>query len=128
MAEEKKRFPWWLLTLAAVLLDGGRMDEHRKRAYRHLLYHAMLDIRPLAWRRLGWHPLWWKECFRLARRAGAIADWLHKLASFSRNDFEGFDEDWLWRDFDELNRRHPDYQLSCYKDVFERQLLEVQSF
>ncbi|MCC9606301.1 hypothetical protein LOC68_18560 [Blastopirellula sp. JC732] len=29
------------------------MDERRKRAYRYLLYQAMLDIRPVAWLPLG---------------------------------------------------------------------------
>lgn len=103
------------------------MDEQRKRAYRHLLYRATLDIRPLAWLRLGWNPLKWRQNAWLVRRAGTIADWLHNLASYSERDFEGFDEAWLWRDFENLNRRHPDYQLSCYKDAFERRLLHLQS-
>ena len=41
------------------------MDDHRKNAYRYLLYWAMLDIRPIAWLRWfhGWRVL---NPFRLA--------------------------------------------------------------
>jgi hypothetical protein len=99
------------------------MDDIRKHAYRSLLYRAMLDIRPLAW-----HPpsalrllnpfLRHREIVRV-RRAGAVADWLHNLAAFAADDFEGFDEQWFWREHESVERHHPEYDLALYKQVFE---------
>ncbi len=60
------------------------MDEHRKNAYRYLLYWAMLDIRGVRWithrplRLLN--PLTLRRELRRASRAGAEADRLHNLA------------------------------------------------
>ncbi len=53
------------------------MDDHRKNAYRYLLYRAMLDIRPIAWLRWfqGWrvlNPFHWRQCFRQVRFAGDL--------------------------------------------------------
>lgn len=88
------------------------MDEHRKNAYRHLLYVAMLEARGVEW--VVWHP--WRllnpfslgQKLRYVARAGAVADWLHNLAQFSTRDFEGFDEDRFWKEYDRLVRRHGD--------------------
>ena len=106
------------------------MDEHRKSAYRYLIYRALLDIRPLAWLRLGTfrilNPLHWRSELRLIRRAGAIADWLHNIALFSALDFERFDEAWFWRELENLNKKHPEYGLISYKEIFERKLAEYQ--
>jgi hypothetical protein len=64
------------------------MDEQRKRAYRNLLYWAMLDLRShtpvspytlLHW----WNPRIWLRCVAQLRRTVIIADWLHNLAMFS---------------------------------------------
>ena len=79
------------------------MDEARKKAYRLLLYHAMLDIGPIQWLPRSWNPFRWRRQLRLHQRAGEIADWLHNLAQFSALDFEGFDEDWFWREFRQFN-------------------------
>jgi hypothetical protein len=94
------------------------MDETRKRAYRRLLYYAMLDARAAC------------MCFRQpdspcdsvveVRRVGMLANWLHNLASFSARDFEGFDESWFWRDFQQYSAQHPEYRLDGYKELFER--------
>ena len=79
------------------------VDEQRKKAYRYLLYHAMLDIRSSAWMSTGvfrlLNPFYWRHLLRRARRAGVIADWLHDLALFSVLDFERFSEEWFWKDF-----------------------------
>lgn len=102
------------------------MDEKRKKAYRYLLYHAMLDIRPIAWMPSGLirllNPFRWRETVSRIRRAGVVADWLHNLALFSVVDFERFDEEWFWRELRNFENRHPDFSLSSYKDVFEREL------
>ncbi len=110
--------------------ESKGMDGTRKQAYRYLLYWAMLDIRPIAWIRLDtrqmlnpWH---WRQVARLRRRAGVIADWLHNLALFSALDFEGFDEEWFWRELEAFNRRNPEYGLMHYRERFERHLAEVQ--
>src|SRR5579859_8105500 len=100
------------------------MDNHRKAAYRDLLYRALLDIRSLAWLRVSTiqllNPLHWKGELRRIRRAGAIADWLHNLAMFSALDFERFDEARFWGDLDNLAKRNPEYELMTYKGIFER--------
>jgi hypothetical protein len=99
------------------------MDDRRKRAYRHLLYWALLEIRLIAWIRLNvWrllNPFRWRESIGFVRRAGIIADWLHNLAAFSVDDFEGFNEDWFWKELKGIEKRHPEYQLSAFRNVFE---------
>ncbi|HEV7225955.1 MAG TPA: hypothetical protein VGN42_24835 [Pirellulales bacterium] len=103
------------------------MNEKRRKAYRYLLYHAMLDIRPIAWTHFSIfrsiNPFKWQASLRQIRRAGIVADWLHNLALFSALDYEHFEEEWFWRDFDSYNARHPELQLSDYRDVFERELI-----
>jgi hypothetical protein len=80
------------------------------RAYRYLLYQAMLEIRCI-----GQSPI-------EMRRAGAVANWLHNLSLYSAHDFEGFNEQWFWQEYETLNERNPDYRLSSFKEVFERVL------
>ena len=99
------------------------MERRRKQAYRYLLYHAMLDIRPITWMSLRFlNPFCWRKTAAQIRRAGVIADWLHNLAFFSAIDFDRFDEDLFWDDFRQCENRHPEFQLTIYKDVFEREL------
>ena len=109
---------------------GNRMDEHRKNAYRYLLYWALLEIRCLSWRPLKFfrmlNPLEWMKVIRRIHRAGDIADWLHNLAAFSSGDFEGFNEEWFWRGLDNLSKQHPDYELMQYKEIFEEWLAELK--
>lgn len=99
------------------------MDEQRKRAYRYLLYRAMLDIRSIAWLRMS-NPLHWRRELRRVRRKGALADWLHNLALFSSLNFERFDEEWFWQDGRSLMERYPGFDLERYLQDFDRQLLE----
>ncbi len=102
------------------------MDDHRKNAYRYLLYWAMLDIRPIAWFSVRWwhlwNPLYWRRELRFIRKAGALADWLHNLAFFASSEFERFDEEWFWRDFESIQSRYPAFELSRYRAVFEGRL------
>jgi hypothetical protein len=95
------------------------MDEARKRAYRQLLYWAMLDIRPVAWLSLHrrWLPFVWPTERQQISRAGFLADWLHNLAASSALDFERFSEEWFWRDHETACRRHAD--LTRYRRIFE---------
>jgi hypothetical protein len=101
------------------------MDEQRKRAYRYLLYWAMLDIRSLQW--IGWrgwrswNPFHWRWELRRVRRSGAVADWLHNLALYSSFDFQGFDEERFWRDFERFRALFTDGGLEEYRTVFEQE-------
>ncbi len=108
------------------------MNDHRRNAYRYLLYWAMLDIRQIEW--LGWvrgcrklNPLSWRRQIRAIRFSGALADWMHNLAFASSVDFEGFNEDWFWRDFEAVNKRYPDFQPSRYRELFEGRLRELEA-
>jgi hypothetical protein len=102
------------------------MDKQRKNAYRYLLYHAMLDIRQLAWIPFRYfrllNPFHWRATLQRIRRAGVIADWLHNLALFSVLDLERFDEERFWGDFRYYDKEHPEFQLASFKDIFEREL------
>ena len=103
------------------------MDEHRKNAYRYLLYWALLEIRGVEW--IIYHPLRLLNPFTLRRelkrisRAGALADWLHNLAEISIQDFRDFNEGWFWRDYDSMVKRHGDPWN--YRAVFDRRLEEL---
>lgn len=100
------------------------MNEQRKRAYRHLLYLAMLDIRPVE--RLGtggwwaWMPIRWRREVRRVQWAGAIADWLHNLAMFSAHDFRGFDEQRFWEEFEAIRSGYPEFGPDRYRAGFEQ--------
>jgi hypothetical protein len=102
------------------------MDEMRKRAYRYLLYRAMLEIRPVAWMAFSFarilNPYLWRQSNIRIRRAGTIADWMHNLAFFSAHDFEGFNEGRFWNEYEGLEKRYPEYHVSDFKRVFEHVL------
>jgi hypothetical protein len=102
------------------------MDQVRERAYRRLLYHAMLEIRPIAWIPLGWtrllNPFKWRRSARDIRKAGKIADWLHNLASFSAHDFKDFNEERFWRELDHFHQRNPELGLDRYRKFFAQDL------
>jgi hypothetical protein len=104
------------------------VSPHRKAAYRHLLYAAMLDIRGIGGRGLGYRwwrrPLRWPSLVRAARRAGDVADWLHNLAFFTAHDLVGFSEEWFWREYEQFCRRDPDFDRWGYKDRFDRMIAE----
>jgi hypothetical protein len=102
------------------------MDKHHKYAYRYLLYWATLDIRSIHWLTFR-NPFRWRSNIQRVRQAGAIADWLHNLALFSALDFERFDENQFWRDGRVLKEHFPAFDLACYQQLFERQMLESQN-
>ena len=97
------------------------MDERRKVAYRNLLDRAMLDIRLIATNPIK-NPLRWRDSARRIRGAGYLADWLHNLAFFSARDFDGFDEEWFWRDGHALAHNRPEFSCDFYRRLFEQQL------
>lgn len=104
------------------------MDEHRKSAYRFLLYWAMLEMRPLRWlpHRGQWlSPLFWSKHLRYVQGLGALADWLHNMADFSRRDFAGFDEKRFWEEFERLQGQH--LVFAQYRSLFQNALIESQT-
>jgi hypothetical protein len=109
------------------------MDEARKRAYRLLLYQAMLVIRPLAWRNpedaaavnvAHTPPGDIETLFRVGRYCGAVAEWMHNLAHFSATDFAGFNEEWFWEDYERLRQAFPDFSPDWFRGRFEGYLME----
>src|SRR4051794_41913982 len=108
--------------MAAVLA------ERRKQAYREILYWAILHLRRLAWigptRFQSWNPWFWRRVFHRIRYCGRVADWLHNLAQFSALDFDNFDEDWFWREWENLAERYPD--LSEFRSHFDRVIAEQE--
>ena len=104
------------------------MDEHKKYAYRYLLYWAMLDIRPIRWmphRGQWFSPFFWRRHIRHVRALGDLAEWLHNMAAFSKRDFAGFEEQRFWDEFARLRAKHPGFQH--YWSVFQNALTESQT-
>lgn len=94
------------------------LTEPQKSAYRHLLYQAMLDVRYLCQSRgtASWNPLEWRRQYFTSRDAGSLADWLHNLALYVRNDFRGFTEDWFWEEYEGLCSRRTQFGPGRYLD------------
>ena len=87
------------------------MEERQIRAYRRLLYWAMLDIRMLCQsrgRRLL-SPLEWRRQYDRSRTAGAIADWLHNLALYASGTLEEFNCNHFWKEYDGVCATHAKY-------------------
>lgn len=109
------------------------LSEVEKRAYRSLLYYAMLDIRRLC--RSGVpaskNPFQiWRQYHR-SRLAGALADWLHNLALHSAEGLTKFNAEWFWDDFEVLRRRYPQFRAGqswnykkLYLSLLQREVLE----
>ena len=82
------------------------MTKNRQRAYRYLLYQAMLQIRPLGFSRVASNvPDEWLHQYERSRKAGALAECLHNLAHYSANDFVSFNEDWFWSEWESYAQR-----------------------
>ncbi len=104
------------------------MDEHRKYAYRYLLYWAMVEIRSLAFKpsTVQWfNPLFWRHQMRRRQALGELANWLHNMAAFSMRDFAGFQERRFWEEFEQLRIRHPQFQY--YRSLFQNALAEAET-
>jgi hypothetical protein len=97
------------------------VSDQTKNAYRQLLYVAMLAIRALCPSRenASANPLKWRRQYLSSRVAGGIADWLHNLAAYSSRDFSRFDEEWFWKEHQDICRRFPRFQLERYREIFD---------
>jgi hypothetical protein len=80
------------------------MDETRKRAYKMLMYQALLDLKN--------GGSFNEENFR---RNFRIAHAFHNLASFIVEDFDGFDEAAFWSTVDVLAEQ---FDLHHYREIF----------
>jgi hypothetical protein len=101
----------------------GIQWERKKRAYRYLLYWAMLDIRPIAWAGFRFfNPFNWRKMAQQVQRAGAIAGWLHNLALYSAVDFDRFNEEWFWDEIERRRRQDPQFHLEHYREMFDREM------
>lgn len=102
------------------------MDPARANAYRLLLYHALLDIRGLAWiawkRSEQWSLLFWLKSLPEIRAKGALADWLHNLAHFAAHDFADFNEEWFWKEYEGMKGRHGKFWYRDYRKSFDEYL------
>jgi hypothetical protein len=102
------------------------MTEAEKKAYRYILYCALLEIRTIAWLGQSWKdrliPSRWIQNRRRVQMAGSLADWLHNLALFSALDFERFDQTWFWKDYDRIVRRYGKPWPLDYHAFFEDRL------
>jgi hypothetical protein len=104
------------------------LSESERKAYRNLLYEAMLDVRNLCQPRgrESRNPLVWRRQYLQARVAGALADWLHNLAQYAATDFNSFDTDWFWQEYDGICRRFSDQvgagKWMDYRDRYEEHL------
>ena len=109
------------------------MDTARQRAYRRLIYWAMLDMRahipssPYSAHDPVWSPKFWLRLRRRHHYNLSVADWLHNLAQFAAGDFEKFDESWFWREHEQLIARFPELRGQRYYERFEQELAGVQS-
>ena len=102
--------------------EATTLSDVEKRAFRYLLYCAMLDIRILCQSRgrVSWNPFAWRRQYLQSRMAGALADWLHNLALHATGDFERFDKDLFWREYDGLTRRFDQIGFGRWMDYGKR--------
>jgi hypothetical protein len=97
-------------TMAIWPHEFKSLSDAERKAYRRLLYDAMLDIRNLCQPRgrVSYNPLVWRRQYHQGRVAGALADWLHNLAQYAATDFRSFDTDWFWQEYAGVCRDYPD--------------------
>lgn len=102
--------------------EATSLSEAEKRAYRNLLYQAMLDIRMLCQSRgeASRNPLEiWRQ-YRRSRLAGALADWLHNLAQQSAAGLNRFDTEWFWREYAGLSKSYKELRPGEWMDYRRR--------
>ncbi len=107
------------------------MEKARAKAYRYIIYSGLLDIRGLTWyawdKKEKWNPFFLFCAVYKIRAKGAIAEWLHNLGQFSANDFVRFDEDWFWKEYDQMKIKYRKYWHADYHKIFESQLSEFKN-
>jgi hypothetical protein len=104
------------------------MEAQRKRAYRRLLYHALVDLRS----HHGISPYgtfpWWNVMalimsVRVLRQKVIVAEWLHNLAQFCADEaLDEFDEGPIWKEFERFKEDLPTLWSYGYREQFEADL------
>src|SRR4051812_22921992 len=106
------------------------MDAMRAKAYRYIIYWALLEIRGLSWfawrTRDRWNPFFLMRSIPYIRASGAVAEWLHNIAHFSANDFAGFEETWFWSEYDGMRAKHGSLWRYDYRKIFDEHLAGLQ--
>ncbi|HUO10510.1 MAG TPA: hypothetical protein VM008_19555 [Phycisphaerae bacterium] len=108
------------------------MDDRRKRAYRLLLYHCMLDLRaggpsfePDDLAAVDQGTV--REIGEDLRHSKLVAYWLHNLAKYSADDFVGFNESAFWGQHEFFKAKSPiPERFGSYRSAFDRSLLQEQ--
>ncbi len=99
------------------------MSPEATKAYRYVIYFAMLDIRGLSWFAWSWKdkidPFFWIRQIARIRAKGALADWIHNLAHYSALEFDRFDERRFWDEYTYLARIHQKHWDRDYQRFFE---------
>jgi hypothetical protein len=89
--------------MANYLHEPTILSENEKRAYRYLLYMAMVQMRNMLCESptsVSVNPLTWRKKYLASRIVGGLTDWLHNLAGFVSKDFLHFNATTFWRDYD----------------------------
>ncbi|MBB4035943.1 hypothetical protein GGR21_001838 [Dysgonomonas hofstadii] len=98
------------------------MDENRKKAYRYLLYRAIVWGKANRSTRVSLNPIEIKKDADRLKMLGALNYWLHNLAYYNyMDDWEGFKEELFWKDYEEFwLKQFPEHNY--FKDIFEKEL------
>lgn len=82
------------------------MTQVEKKAFRHLLAHAVIWMRACSGPASGRSV----ESIKAAlQQVNAMADLLHNLARYSVDDFVGFEPDLFWMQFRDYRQRFPEF-------------------
>jgi hypothetical protein len=126
MAENGDRASIYAYVMATYPHEPTKLSDNEKKAYRYLLYMAMLHIRNLCQSRCkaSLNPLDWRKQYLRSRGAGGLADWLHNLAQHAAKDMDNFDTDWFWKEYNRFLRDYPKYAIN-YREIYETQLSKL---
>ena len=108
------------------------ISPQRKLAYNYLLYQAMVEIRGIEWvgQKRKWSianiRVWFhNRNLRYIEYCGALANALHNLARYSSLDYKGFEEDWFWKEMDNLQAKFPHCGRD-YREEFNHHLSRLE--
>jgi hypothetical protein len=109
--------------------EPTQLSENEKKAYRYLLYMAMLHIRNLLCEspnRFSLNPLWWQKKYMIGRTVGGLADWLHNLAEHAEMDFIHFNTERFWKEYETFCMYYADSKHQRdYRKLYEDELIRL---
>lgn len=95
------------------------MDPQRQKAYRHLLYTALVHMRAGDREVVWWNPASWQRTTSDLRQLKDLADYFHNLALFSVWDFDQFDEEQFWQDMTHFGKTHGPELVDRFRRIFD---------